>query len=121
LSIHGTSDQIAVKLTHTGPTAGLEYSFGESPERKQKPASTEPSEWHVDWIPFYLWFSGLQGNMGVGGYVVPVGVWFSCLFKNLNVGLMTALDVRRKRVGLFTDLIFISLPSDQANTPIGAV
>jgi hypothetical protein len=120
LSIHGTSDQIAVKLTHSGPTAGLEYTFGESPERKPKPASTEPSEWHFNWIPFYLWFSGLDGNIGVGGYIAPADVGFADVFKNLNIGLMTALDVRRKRVGLFTDLIFISLTSNQANTPIGA-
>jgi hypothetical protein len=120
LSIHGTSDQIAVKLTHTGPTAGLEYTFGESPEQKPKPVSTEPSEWHVDWVPFYLWFSGLNGNVGVGGYTAPVNVGFSDVFKNLNIGWMTALDVRRKRVGLFTDLIFMSLTSKQESTPIGA-
>ncbi len=56
LSIHGTSDQIAVKLTHTGPTAGLEYSFGEAPAQREK-TPNEPSYWHVDWIPAYLWFS----------------------------------------------------------------
>ncbi|HEV7514017.1 MAG TPA: hypothetical protein VGO27_20145 [Candidatus Acidoferrum sp.] len=32
---------------------------------------------------------------------------------------MTTLDVRRKRVGLLTDLIFMSLSSDQKATPIG--
>jgi hypothetical protein len=119
LSIHGTSDQIAIRLTHRGPTAGLEFSWGETPPKKMHAASNQPSDWHVDWVPFYLWFSGLQGNVGAGGYVAPVDVSFSDVFKQLNIGLMSALDVRRKRVGLLTDLIFMSLSSDQKTTPIG--
>jgi len=117
LSIHGTADQIAVKLTHAGPTAGLEYSFGEAPPPREK-VPNQPSPWHVDWVPFYLWFSGLQGNVGALGQVVPVNVSFSDVFKQLNIGYMTALDVRRKRVGLLTDLIFISVSSDQQSTPV---
>jgi hypothetical protein len=119
LSIHGTSDQIAVRLTDRGPTAGLEYSFGEAPPKREHIASTQPGNWHVDWIPLYLWFSGLKGNLGAGGYVAPVDASFSDIFKQLNIGLMTSLDMRRKRVGVFTDLIFMSLSSDQKTTPIG--
>jgi hypothetical protein len=119
LSIHGTSDQIAIKFTHRGPTAGLEYSWGETPPKKEHVASTQPSDWHVEWVPFYLWFSGLKGNVGLGGVVAPVDVSFSDVIKQLNIGLMTDLDIRRKRVGLDTDLIFMSLSSDQKTTPIG--
>ena len=36
VSIHGSADQIAVKLTHAGPVAGLEYSFGEAPPKKRR-------------------------------------------------------------------------------------
>jgi hypothetical protein len=118
LSIHGTSDQIAVKLTHKGPTAGLEYAWGDTPPKRVKNPNPSPSDWHVDWIPFYLWFSGLSGNVGAAGYVAPVSVSFSDVIKQLNIGLMTDLDVRRKRVGLFTDLIFMSLSSNQSTTPI---
>jgi hypothetical protein len=32
---------------------------------------------------------------------------------------MSDLDIRRKRIGVFTDLIFMSLSSDQSTTPIG--
>jgi hypothetical protein len=120
LSIHGTSDQIAINLTHKGPTAGIEYSWGEGPPPKaHRPKSTEPSDWHVEWIPFYLWFSGLEGNVGAQGYVVPVDATFGDIISQLNIGLMSALDVRRKRIGLVTDLIFMSLSSDQKSTPIG--
>jgi hypothetical protein len=119
LSVHGTSDQIAVKLTHRGPTAGLEYAWGDTPPKKIHNPNPPPSDWHVDWVPFYLWFTGLSGNVGAGGYVAPVSASFSDVFKNLNIALMTDLDVRRKRIGLFTDLIFMSLSSDQNTTPIG--
>jgi hypothetical protein len=123
LSVHGTGDAIGIRFTEKGPTAGLEYSWGEAPPRKPKAppsSSTEPSDWHVDWIPFYLWFSGLSGNVGAGGYTTPVNVSFSDVLKDLNIGLMTGLDVRRKRVGLTTDLIFMNLSSDQNATPVGA-
>jgi len=116
MSLHGTADQIAVQLTHKGPTAGIEFSWGDTPPKKVKNPNPPPSDWHVDWIPFYLWFSGLNGNVGAGGVVAPVSVSFSQVFQQLNIGYMTDLDVRRKRVGLFADLIFMSLSSDQQNT-----
>ena len=118
LSIHGTADEIAVKLIHKGPTAGIEFAWGESPPKKVHNPNAPPSDWHVDWEPFYLWFSGLSGNVGAAGYSAPVSVTFSDVFKELNIGLMTNLDVRRKRIGVDTDLIFMSLSSDQKTTPI---
>jgi hypothetical protein len=123
LSIHGTSDQIAIGITQKGPTAGLEYSWGESPEGKpHKAISNEGgnavSDWHIDWVPFYVWFSGLHGNVGAAGYVVPADVSFSDVLSQLNIGLMTVLDVRRKRIGSLTDLVFISVSTDQKSTPI---
>jgi len=123
LSIHGTSDQIAIETTQKGPTAGIEYSWGESPEGKaRKTASGQEdsnaiSDWHVDFAP-YLWFSGLHGNVGAAGYVVPANVSFSDVLSQLNIGLMALTDVRRKRIGVVTDLLFISLSTDQKTTPI---
>ena len=119
LSIHGTSNQIAVQLTHKGPTAGIEFDWGNSPAKKVHNPNPAPSDWHVDWVPLYLWFTGLNGNVGINGTVVPVSVSFSQVLQQLNIGLLTNLDVRRKRVGLFTDLIFMSLSSDQKTTPVG--
>jgi hypothetical protein len=119
LSVHGTSDQIAVQFVQKGPTAGLEYSWGEAPGKKVHEPSSEPSDWHVDWVPFYLWFSGLEGNVGAQGYVAPVNVSFADVFSQLNIGYMSVLDVRRKRIGLLTDLVFISVSSDQKATPVG--
>jgi hypothetical protein len=118
LSIHGTADQIAIKLNHAGPIVGIAYSWGDTPKKVSNP-NPPPSDWHVDWVPLYLWFSGLNGDVGASGQVVPVNVTFSQVFEQLNIGLMTNLDVRHKRVGLFTDVIFMSLSSDQKTTPVG--
>lgn len=121
LSIHGTNDQIAIDATQKGPTAGIEYSFGEltEPIPKAQPSGVSQGDWHVDWVPVYLWFSGLKGSVGAGGYVAPVNAGFSNVISDLNIGLMSVLDVRRKRFGLLTDLLFISVSSDQKNTPAG--
>jgi hypothetical protein len=121
LSIHGTNDQIAIDVTQKGPTAGIEYSFGEltEPIPKAQPSGVSQGDWHVDWVPVYLWFSGLKGSVGAGGYVAPVNAGFSNVISDLNIGLMSVLDVRRKRFGLLTDLLFISVSSDQKNTPAG--
>lgn len=122
LSVHGTNDQIAIDATQKGATAGIEYSWGELTEPTPKThvsGVSEPGDWHVDWVPVYLWFSGLSGNVGAGGYSVPVKATFSDIFSQLNIGLMSVLDVRRKRFGLLTDLLFISVSSDQKSTPVG--
>ncbi|HEX8814499.1 MAG TPA: hypothetical protein VF753_03275 [Terriglobales bacterium] len=123
LSVHGTSNDIKVRLTQKGPTAGIEYSWGEipPPAPKAQPSPYLVSDWHVNWIPLYLWFSGLHGNVGALGYTAPVSLSVSDILSNLNIGMMSALDVRRKRIGLLTDLVFISLTADQKTTPVGSL
>jgi len=122
LSVHGTADQIALRVSDRGPTTGIEYSFGNAPEKKEKPVVTNasPGNWHVTWEPMYLWFTGLKGNEGTRGVTAPVDVSFSDVLSQLNIGLMSVLDVRWKRVGVLTDLFFVSITADQKNTPIGA-
>lgn len=75
---------------------------------------TDPYGWKVNWVPFYLWMSGFNGNVGVRGHVAPVDASFSDVFDKLNIGYMTALDVRYDRVGVLTDLVYIDLGADKA-------
>jgi hypothetical protein len=58
--------------------------------------------------------SGLNGNVGVRGRVAPVDASFSDVFNKLNIGYMTALDVRYDRVGVLTDLVYIDLGADKS-------
>ncbi len=121
LSVHGSSNEVGLRLTTTGPTAGLEYSWGQVPDEKRfKKITPGESNLHVDWVPFYLWFSGLHGYVGVKGYAVPVHQSISDIFSQLNIGLMTALDVRYKRWGSLSDVVFLSLSSNEKSTPLGA-
>jgi hypothetical protein len=117
LSVHGSNDEVAIQFTQSGPTAGLGYSWGEAPPIKPK-VPPQPSDWHVDWVPFYLWGAGISGTAGAAYYDVPVHASFSDIISNLNFGYMTVLDVRYKRVGLLTDLVFMDLSSDANTTPL---
>jgi hypothetical protein len=50
---------------------------------------TDPYGWKVNWVPFYLWMSGFNGNFGVRGHVTLVDASFSDVFDKLNIGYMT--------------------------------
>jgi len=77
------------------------------------------SDWHINWVPGYLWLSGVSGNVGVAGRTIPVSASFSDVFDKLNIGIMTALDVRKNRIGVLTDFQYLDLSSDEIATPFG--
>lgn len=77
------------------------------------------SEWHVTWVPAYLWLTDLDGNVGVRGKTIPVDAPFSAIFDQLNFAYMTALDVRKRQLGVMTDFIYSDLSSDEVSTPFG--
>ena len=87
-------------------------------------ASKDPagqSDWHITWVPAYLWLSGVNGNLGVAGRTIPVSASFSDVFDKLNIGYMTALDVRKNRIGVLTDFEYIDLSSGEISTPFGVL
>jgi hypothetical protein len=79
------------------------------------------SDWHVTWVPAYLWLSAVDGNLGVAGRTIPVSASFSEVFDKLNIGYMTALDVRKNRIGVLTDFEYIDLSSGEISTPFGVL
>lgn len=102
--------------------SGFCQSGGASSASESMPPAVDPpsqSDWHITWVPSYLWLSAVSGNLGVAGKTIPVSASFSDVFDKLNIGYMTALDVRRKRVGLLTDFQYIDLSSDEIATPFG--
>lgn len=82
-------------------------------------APSSQSDWHITWVPVYLWLSGVNGNVGVARKTVPVNARFLDVFDKLNIGYMTAVDIRRKRVGLLADFQYLDLSSDEISTPFG--
>jgi hypothetical protein len=86
-------------------------------------ASPQPKEvstdagLHVDIAP-YLWFSGMNGTVGVRGQETSVHASFGDVFSYLNIGLMGAAEVRYNRVIMPVDFIWMKLSDDKA-LPIG--
>jgi hypothetical protein len=69
--------------------------------------------WHVTASP-YLWFSGLDGNLNLLGHTAAVHQSFGDIFSNLKFGFMGLSEVRRGRVGLLTDVLFVRVGDQQA-------
>jgi hypothetical protein len=91
-----------------------------------EPASPSPDpesqrDWHTTWVPAYLWLSSVSGNLGVLGRTIPVSASFSDIFDKLNIGYMTTLDVRKKKIGVLTDFQYVNLSSDEISTPFGVL
>ncbi len=85
----------------------------ESPQPELASAS---DVWHVSASP-YLWLAGLDGNLNLAGHDADVHQSFGDIFSNLKVGFMGLAEVRRGRVGVLTDLLFVRV-GDQAAVPV---
>lgn len=69
--------------------------------------------WRVSVSP-YLWMAGMNSLVAFGGHAVQVDQSFSDIFHNLKFGIMGLSEVRRKRTGVITDLIYIRLGDETA-------
>jgi hypothetical protein len=68
-------------------------------------------KWHFDFLP-YLWFAGMHGTVGAQGYETNVSASPGDLLSHFNFGLMGTSDVRRNRLILPTDMMWIRLSDD---------
>jgi hypothetical protein len=82
---------------------------------QQEPAFASDT-WHVSASP-YLWLAGLDGNLNLLGHDAAVHQSFGDIFSNLKVGFMGLAEIRRGRVGVLTDLLFVRV-GDQAAVPV---
>jgi hypothetical protein len=109
---------LAAAVTGFSQTNGAPAVHGEASTSKDP---GDQSDWHITWVPAYLWLSGVNGNLGVAGRTIPVSASFSDVFDKLNIGYMTALDVRKNRIGVLTDFEYIDLSSGEISTPFGVL
>ncbi len=82
-------------------------------ESPQQEVSFSNDTWHVSASP-YLWLAGLNGNLTLLGHDAAVHQSFGDIFSNLKVGFMGLGEVRRGRVGVLTDLLFVRVGDQQA-------
>jgi hypothetical protein len=76
--------------------------------------STAPNDtWHVSASP-YLWLAGLNGNLTLAGHEAAVHQSFGDIFSNLKFGVMGLTEVRRGRIGVLTDLLFVRVGDQKA-------
>jgi hypothetical protein len=68
----------------------------------------DETDWTFRFTPYFM-FSGLDGDVGVGGVTAPADASFSDLADHLNFGLLGAFEARRGHLGLLTDLIYLDL------------
>ncbi|NYF91348.1 hypothetical protein RBB79_17120 [Tunturiibacter empetritectus] len=85
-------------------------------ESPQQEPTFDNDVWHVSVSP-YLWLAGLDGNLNLLGHDAAVHQSFGDIFSNLKVGFMGLGEVRRGRVGVLTDLLFVRV-GDQAAVPV---
>jgi hypothetical protein len=76
-------------------------------------------QWHIGFLP-YLWFAGVHGTTGVRGFNASVHASAGDLLSHFNFGLMGAVEVRRNRVVLPVDTMWIRL-SDSKSLPENVV
>jgi hypothetical protein len=69
--------------------------------------------WHVSASP-YLWLAGLDGNLTLASHEAAVHQSFGDIFSNLKFGVMGLTEVRRGRIGILTDLLFVRVGDQKA-------
>lgn len=88
------------------------------------PPEAAPVEDTTDWevaIAAYVWGASLTGSVGVAGLgPVDVDASFGDVLSNLDFALMTSVEVRYDRFGVFGDLIYTSLSADGSG-PLGLI
>ena len=77
------------------------------------PQRSSTDKWEFQFVP-YLWFAGLKGQVGIGDRVADVDADFGDIFDKLNFGFMAALEARKNRFGLFTDLLYLKVSAENA-------
>lgn len=85
-------------------------------ESPQPEATYASDTWHMSASP-YLWLAGLDGNLNLLGHDAAVHQSFGDIFSNLKVGFMGLGEVRRGRLGVLTDLLFVRV-GDQKAVPV---
>src|SRR5215510_155106 len=83
-----------------------------APETPATIPSFHDDSWHVNISP-YLWMAGMDGTVSVKGHTVKVEHSFSDIFENLKFGVMGLTEMRRGRVGILMDLMWIRLVTSQ--------
>jgi hypothetical protein len=76
-------------------------------------------QWHIGFLP-YLWFAGAHGTTGVRGFNASIHASAGDMLSHFNIGLMGALELRKNRLVLPVDTMWVRL-SDSKSLPENVV
>ncbi len=76
------------------------------------PTPDNDDGWHFTVSP-YLWFAGISGTTGVLGHNVSVHASPGDVLSHFDIGLMGAMEVRKKRLEIPLDFMWIKLEADR--------
>jgi hypothetical protein len=75
--------------------------------------STSDDQWHISFSP-YLWLPGVHGDVGALGRNVGFKASPADLLSHFRLGVLGAVEARRKRLLLSTDLMYLRLNASNA-------
>lgn len=81
------------------------------PSSAAEPQPQADTGWHVSVAP-YLWAMALTGEVEARGVTTDIDMSFSDILKELNIGAMGVLEVRRGRFLFLFDSVWASLSDD---------
>jgi opacity protein-like surface antigen len=82
------------------------------------PGEEDEKDWHFVVAP-YLWFSGLNGQLGVATIGTNIDAGFSDVFSNLDFAFMLYGEARYKKFGLAVDLNTVKMNLDGTRPILG--
>jgi hypothetical protein len=77
------------------------------------PAPSAPEGWQFQVVP-YLWGSGLDGGIGIGGRTADVDASFSNILDHLHFAAMGLVEAQRNQLVLLNDTIYVDVRGQRA-------
>ena len=108
-------------LGSAGPNPDVGLSSVSTDQRATDPSASaspqvglppEDDSWHIAVSP-YLWLEGVHGTSGKNGHNLSIHASPGDLLSNFRFGLMGAVEIRRKRLLLNSDLMWVRLGDDK--------
>jgi hypothetical protein len=79
----------------------------------QKTNAADDDDWHIAISP-YLWFAGAHGTLGARGRTASFHASAADVLSKFNIGLMGAVEARKRRFVVPIDFMWIKLSDDKA-------
>lgn len=76
-----------------------------------------PSEWQFKALP-YVWAISIEGDSTVKGQDSDVDIRFKDILEQLNFGVFLEGEARKERFGLFANVLYADLETDQGTGPL---